>query len=81
MATLAELKRERLAALREFRKLERTADSAIEVLERRIFRLLERKTIIDYEAALTLVPLYNDFVAKVQIMEKGLADFLEVVSM
>jgi len=80
MANTAELKRERLAALREARKVQRTADTAMEVLERRIFRMLDRKTIIDRESALTLVPLWNDFIAKARLMEAALADFISICS-
>lgn len=80
MATIVELRRERIAALRSARKVQRAADTAIEVLERRMFRMLDRKTIIDRESALTLVPLWNDFIAKAKAMEKALADFISVCS-
>lgn len=79
MATLAELKRQRLASLRSVRRIQRAADTAIEKIERRLSSLSNRKTIIDAEAALTLVPLYNDFRDKVRTMEKALADFISVV--
>ncbi len=80
MATLSELKRERVQAARAARRLQRAADTAIERLERRLDTLIARKTVIDRDAAMTLVPLYNDFRDKVRVMEKGLADFISVVS-
>ena len=80
MATLSELKRERVQAARAARRLQRAADSAIERVERRLDTLIARKTIIDRETAMTLVPLYNDFRDKVRTMEKGLADFISIVS-
>lgn len=80
MATLYELKRRRLLALRAARRIEREADSAIERIERRMFTLLNRKTIIDQEAALTMVPLWNDFRKKVGVLERALADFISIVS-
>ena len=78
--TFAELKRQRKQALRGVRRIERSADTAIEKLERRIFRMLGRKTIIDRESALTLVPLYNEFIAEVRKLEKAIADFISVSS-
>lgn len=79
MATLSELKRQRIAAARAARRLQRDADTSIERIERRLFVLISRKSIIDQESAMTLVPLYNDFKRKVGRMEKGLADFISVV--
>ncbi|MBA7549402.1 hypothetical protein ES705_41883 [subsurface metagenome] len=81
MATLRELKSERVQAARAARRLQRAADSAIERLERRMDTLIARKQIIDRESAATLVPLYNDFRNKVRIMENGIADFITVVSL
>lgn len=80
MASIQELRRERIVALRAARKVQRTADTAMEVLERRIFRLLDRKTIIDGDSAMTLVPLWNDFIAKARLMEAALADFIMICS-
>ncbi len=80
MATFAEIKRVRKTALRHVRRAERAADSAIERLERRIFTLLDRKTIIDRDAALTMDPLYRDFFERVRQTERALRDFYEIVS-
>jgi len=79
VATYAELRRKRVQAARAARRLQREADTAIEKIERRMDTLIERKTIIDQDAALTLVPLYNEFKDKVSKMEKGIADFISVV--
>lgn len=80
MATVAEVQRERKSYLREFRRRERAADTAIERVERRIFRLLARKTLIIGSDISMLVNDYNDFVAKVRDMEKALADVYTSVS-
>ena len=69
-----------MQAARAARRLQRTADTSLEKLERRLDTLINRKTIIDGPAAMTLVPLYNDFKTKVNVMEHGLADFISVVS-
>lgn len=76
----AELQRERKSAAREVRRKERDADTSIEKIERRIFALIERKTLITPEAAMSLVPLWNDFKAKVTDLEKSIADFIGIVS-
>jgi len=76
----AELQRERKKAAREARRKQRLADTAIEKIERRLFALIDRKTLITTEAAETLVPLYNDFKKKASDMEKALADFIGIVS-
>lgn len=81
MATYTEVKRERQAALRGVRSAQRATDSALERLERRLFRLLDRKTIIDREAALTIVPLYGDFTKEVRRMENAITDFITVSSL
>lgn len=80
MATYARLKHDRKSALRGVKREQRALDSSLERLERRLEVLRSRKTIIDREAALTLVPLWNDFVEKLRIVEKVLADFISVVS-
>ena len=80
MATFAELKRNRKNALRGVKREQRALDSSLERLERRLEALRGRKTIIDREAALTIVPLWNDFAAKIRIVEKAIADFISTVS-
>lgn len=81
MATVAELQRERKNLLREFRRQERKADTAIEVIERHIFRLLARKKLLIVGSDIQfMVQQYNDFVAKVRMMEKALADVYTAVS-
>jgi len=80
VATFGELKRNRKNALRGVKREQRALDSSLERLERRIETLRGRKTIIDREAALTLVPLWNDFAIKIRTVEKSLADFISVVS-
>lgn len=75
----AEEKARRKAALRAFRAVQRQADSAIERLERRIFTLQGRKTIITRVAVITLRPLWNEFIRKVKEMETTLADLLTVI--
>lgn len=76
----AELQRQRKSSLREVRRRQRAADTAIERIERRLFTLLDRKTLITREVALSLVPLWNDYIAKTRDLEKGLADFISVTS-
>ena len=80
MPTVAQVQSQRKAALREVRRRERAADSQIERIERRIFTLLDRKSLITPEAALTLVPLWSDYVSLNKKLEQGLSDFFEIVA-
>lgn len=81
MATrIVEIKLKRQQYLRAYKRLQHTADTSIEILERRIDRILKNKRPIELETAKTLIPLYNDFVRKVKMMEKGLADFVMLIS-
>jgi len=72
----AALQRVRKAALREVRRRERAADTAIEKIERRLYTLLDRKTLITHEVALTIVPYWNDFLSRVNDLEAGITDFI-----
>lgn len=77
--TDAELKRERLAALRPFRAAMRQFDTRLEKVERKILALSNRKTTIRLEDAEPLVILYNDMVAQLNEVDRSLTDFLTVV--
>lgn len=69
----------RKQALREVRRRQRAADTLIERLERRIFALLERKTLIDEEDAVELYDRwFRPFMDAVKSLEQGLADFIDV---
>lgn len=80
MATVAELQRRRKEALREARRRQRALDTQIERIERKIFSLLDRKTLITREDALNLVPMWNEFTKLAQQTERGLTDFISVCS-
>lgn len=67
--------------LREVRRRQRSADSSLERMERRIFALLERKTIIDEEDAIQLYERYfKEFYSLVKNLEQGLVDFYGIIS-
>lgn len=81
MPSLSEYRRMVAEALREVRRRERAADSSIERMERRIFALLDRKTLIDEEDAIQLYERYfKEFHNLVKDLERGLVDFYGVVS-
>ena len=81
MPLIAEYKKRVNAALREVRRRQRSADSSIERMERRIFALLDRKTLVDEEDAIELYDkYYKDFIQKVKHLEKGLIDFYGILS-
>ncbi|MBA7552677.1 hypothetical protein ES705_45247 [subsurface metagenome] len=76
----AELQRQRKSALREVRRRQRAADSSMERLERRLFALIDRKTLISPESALTLIPLWNDLIKGVRDVENGITDFISITN-
>lgn len=79
MATFAQVKSERQRALREVRRRERQLDTDIERMERRIFRLLDRKTILQTKDASNLSTYYATLVQDMRALEQGLRDFYSVV--
>ncbi|MBA7550014.1 hypothetical protein ES705_42519 [subsurface metagenome] len=78
--TFAQLQRERKAALREVRRVQRATDTQIERIERRLFVLLDRKTLITRDVAMAFVPMWNKFFSQVKELERALADFISVTS-
>ena len=77
MPERVKLQSARKAYLREVRRRQRAADTAIERMERRLFALLDRKTLIDAEDALDFVDRYwKPFWETVKDLEKGLADWM-----
>lgn len=73
-------KSRRKAAVRDVRRAQREVDSALERIERRLFRLLRFKDIITRENLVSLIPMYNEYVAKQRVLEKALADLFAIVS-
>lgn len=78
MARETELQRQRKAALRAYRRTQRRADTLIERVERRIFQLLDRKTLIVNEDLQSLVNFHNEFIAQVRVMERDLVSLIEI---
>lgn len=80
MATLAELQRERKAALREVRRRQRSLDTDLEKLERLIFSMLDRKTLITTSDAIKIADRTVALGQLLSLLEGGVADFVEVSS-
>lgn len=55
-------------------------DSSIERLERRLMRLLDRKTALDTEDAMQLADMWRDVVRLSDGVSKSLSDFYIVVT-
>jgi len=55
-------------------------DTQIEKMERTIFRLLDRKTVLEYRDAHRLGLLYSDLLAEIRRLEQSLVDFNVVVN-
>ena len=81
MATFAEVQRKRKEALREVRRRQRATDSSIERMERRIFRLLDRKTLLNVNDAIELYDkYYKEFISNVRLLERGLIAFFNLIN-
>lgn len=73
----AALQRVRKAALREVRRKERAVDTAIEMLERRIFTLLDQKRLVSQANALGLARGYYGRVADRMVeLQNAITDFV-----
>ena len=79
MATFAEIRQERKKALSSVRRTQRQLDSQVEVMERTIFRLLDRKRVLTADDALRLAQIWDHTLDQARAVEKALADFYTVV--
>lgn len=80
MPTQAQVQSVRKAALRELRRRQRECDSQIERMERRIFTLLDRKSLITAESIVSLAEQWNKFVQLSRRVEQGLIDLITIVN-
>ena len=78
--TFAEIRSERKIYLRFLRKSQRAFDTELERFERTIFRLLDRKTVLDVRDGQRLAAHWRSTVEKARAIEKGLADFFFIIS-
>ncbi len=62
MATLVQLREKRVKLLRAFRRKQRTLDTKIEILERTLSRMIERKRKIPDQADLLVITNQTDSV-------------------
>lgn len=76
--TYVQLRNLVVRGLRAARKVYRSADTAGEVVERTLDRLISRKTLITPAQLEPLLSRWGTFKAKVQALEKALADALNV---
>lgn len=78
--TFAEVRAERKVYLRFLRKSQRAFDTELERFERTIFRLLDRKTVLDVRDGQRLAEHWRKTVDKARGIEKGLADFFFILA-
>lgn len=76
--TDAQERNQRAQALRAVRRLQRTLDTKIEVLERRMDRSIENKDRITIRTALGVVDDFRNVIKVVQFVEKAIADMMNV---
>ena len=74
--TESELRRLIVQSVRNARRLYRQADTAGEVLERWLDRMIERKTRITCSQMDPVVPKWEDYRNKVMACERALADMI-----
>jgi len=80
VATFAQVRAERKRALQAVRKQQRSLDTQVERMERTLFRLLDRKTVLEYRDAHRLGLHYSDILAEIRRLEQALVDFNVVVN-
>ena len=78
--TFAQIRQERKQALRQVRAAQSSLDSNIEKMERLIFRLLQRKTVLTTEDAKRLSDAYGKLPKNMNDLAKFLADFFIIVA-
>jgi len=69
-----QLKSERLKALRMVRRVYRTLDSKGEAFERRIDRLIARKTMVELDEVDPLIKDYYAIKSQLAVLEKAMVD-------
>ena len=79
-STYVQRKNDVLRALRKARAVYRRADSAGEMLERELDRLILRKTLISPESLRGMVDRYRAFAQMVTALNPALADVLTIAS-
>ena len=80
MATVAQVQGERKALLREVRRRERAVDTRLETIERRLFRLLDKKQLVAAADMEDLLDRYKGwFNDTVKPFEKALVDSAYVI--
>ena len=78
--TFAQIRSERRQGLRQVRNHQRAVDSQIERIERLVFRLLDRKTVLVPEDAKKIATEIDSLYDPLTKMTNALADFMIIVS-
>lgn len=65
-------------ALRNARRAYRSMDTQGEKIERWMDRMIERKTLIRWEQAEPVAPMWDEYKRRVAAAEKALSDFLGI---
>lgn len=76
----AQVKRARIALVREIRRKERAFDTQLEVMERVLLKKLTRKTIITASEFVGIADNYNRLLVPLRELEASIRDALYVVS-
>lgn len=76
--TDAQLRNQRSQALRALRRVERTVDTQIEVMERKLDRAIENKERITIRLALGIADDYRKFFRLVLVFQRAVADTIQI---
>ena len=76
--TDAQERNQRAQALRAVRRLHRTMDTKIEVLERRMDRSIENKEKITIRTAIGVVNDFRNVIGVIKFIEKAIADMMNI---
>ena len=77
--TPAQVQSMRKAVFRAIRKAERATDTELEILERRLFQLLKRKTLLQPFTIKEVAMRYNAVVRKMKVLERAIIDGMIVM--
>lgn len=76
--TDAQLRNQRSQALRALRRVQRSVDSKIEVMERKLDRAIENKEKITIRLALGIGDDFREFAGLVNDMQQSIADTIQI---
>jgi len=79
--TDAQLRNARAQALRSIRRAQRSMDTRIEVMERRLDRSIENKERITVEVMMSIIDDYRKLTKHIRVLEDRITDAMQIFNM